>query len=148
MQGRRIADEQHERIEALEAFARERGVSLLSGRDRGARGAAAGYLGDRRRDEARAGTRERGGRAMGAESRRPESLPRAAVAVFTPDPLFRPEVVDLPKTPSPADPRPEGPGPATVIAYQHRRDNFACSGGCLPALHPACLSARCAPLGS
>ena len=66
-----VSDERWDRIEALEAFAPERGVGLLERRDRRPRRAAGGLLGDRGGDEPRAGTRERRGRQSG--SRRPPS---------------------------------------------------------------------------
>ena len=73
---RRVDDATWDRVEALEAFARERGAAPARRRDRRPRGAAGRRLGDRRRDDARAGARERRPRASGC--RRRTSSPRCA----------------------------------------------------------------------
>ena len=56
--GREIADVQFDRVAALQAFADERGVALLDVAF-GGLPRAGGHVRDRRRDEARAGARER-----------------------------------------------------------------------------------------
>ena len=66
-----------DRVEPLEAFARERGLVAARRRDRRARRPAGRGLGDRGRDEAGAGARERRGRQLGAVGRGPRRAARA-----------------------------------------------------------------------
>ena len=61
-----VSEEQWRRIEALEAFGRERGRGAARGRCRRARVAAGRRLGHCRRDEPGAGARERRGRRRGS----------------------------------------------------------------------------------
>ena len=60
MRPERLTDEVFDELEALEAFAKERGHTLLELAVRRTARAARRLVGDRRRHEARAGARERG----------------------------------------------------------------------------------------
>ncbi len=79
-QGLAVDDATWGRIEALEAFARDRGLRLLDVAIGGLAAQPGRLLGDRGRDDARAGARERGCRGVGALGRRARRATRAVAS--------------------------------------------------------------------
>ena len=77
--GREIEAERLEQVERLRAWAEAHGVTLLDVGDRRPGCGQPGRLGDRGRDEARAGARERGRRRVDADGRRAGRVARALV---------------------------------------------------------------------
>ena len=76
LHGRQIDDADFDRIERLEAFGRERGVSLLEVAIGGLAAMPGSRVRDRRRDPTGAGARERRGRRLGADRRGSRRSPR------------------------------------------------------------------------
>ena len=79
-----FTDETFDRLEALEEFAQARGVTLLNVAIGGLARTTGDRVGHRRRDEARAGPRERGSSRMAADAGRPGGAQRPPLARHVP----------------------------------------------------------------